>query len=64
MDCRGGGVLFLGGKDALIVLDHVNNTLVHGLPDLERRWTDFLSAGPSRESDRLSPSAGSLEDLS
>jgi NADH-quinone oxidoreductase subunit L len=32
--------------------------------DLERRWTDFLSAGPSRESDRLGPSAGSLEDLS
>ena len=27
------------GKDALIVLDHVNNTLVHGLPDLERSWT-------------------------
>jgi DNA repair protein RadD len=27
------------GKDALIVLDHVNNTLVHGLPDLERCWT-------------------------
>ena len=30
---------------------------------LERRWTDFLAAGQSRESDRLSPSAGSLEDL-
>jgi superfamily II DNA or RNA helicase len=27
------------GKSALIVLDHANNTLVHGLPDLERRWT-------------------------
>jgi superfamily II DNA or RNA helicase len=27
------------GKDALIVLDHVNNTLAHGLPDLERCWT-------------------------
>ncbi len=31
---------------------------------LERRWTDFLSGRQSRESDRLSPSAGSLEDLS
>jgi len=31
---------------------------------LERRWTDFLSAGRSRESDEVSPSAGSLEDLS
>jgi superfamily II DNA or RNA helicase len=27
------------GKSALIVLDHVNNVLAHGLPDLERRWT-------------------------
>jgi NAD(P)H-quinone oxidoreductase subunit 5 len=38
--------------------------LFHWADDLERRWTDFLSAGPSRESDRLGPSAGSLEDLS
>lgn len=30
---------------------------------LERRWTDFLASGQSRESDQLSPSAGSLEDL-
>jgi hypothetical protein len=30
---------------------------------LERRWTDFLAGGTSRESDRLSPAAGSLEDL-
>jgi NAD(P)H-quinone oxidoreductase subunit 5 len=30
---------------------------------LERRWTDFLAGGSSRESDRLGPSAGSLEDL-
>jgi NADH:ubiquinone oxidoreductase subunit 5 (subunit L)/multisubunit Na+/H+ antiporter MnhA subunit len=30
---------------------------------LERRWTDFLAGGASRESDRLSPAAGSLEDL-
>lgn len=31
---------------------------------LERRWTDMLSGTPSRESDALPPSAGSLEDLS
>lgn len=30
---------------------------------LERRWTNFLSGGPSRESDELGPSAGSLEEL-
>jgi NADH-quinone oxidoreductase subunit L len=30
---------------------------------LERRWTNFLSGGQSRESDLLGPSAGSLEDL-
>jgi NADH-quinone oxidoreductase subunit L len=29
----------------------------------ERRWTDFLAGGPSRESDRLPPSAGSLEEI-
>ena len=27
------------GKDALIVLDHVANTIEHGLPDMPRRWT-------------------------
>lgn len=32
--------------------------------ELEHRWTDYLSGEPSRESDSLSPSAGSLEDLS
>jgi NADH:ubiquinone oxidoreductase subunit 5 (subunit L)/multisubunit Na+/H+ antiporter MnhA subunit len=31
---------------------------------LERRWTDFLSGQQSRESDRVGPTAGSLEDLS
>ena len=31
---------------------------------MERRWTDFLSGGASRESDAIGPSAGSLEDLS
>jgi NAD(P)H-quinone oxidoreductase subunit 5 len=29
---------------------------------MERKWTDFLSGGQSRESDRLRPSAGSLEE--
>jgi NADH-quinone oxidoreductase subunit L len=29
----------------------------------ERRWTDFLSGGQSRESDQLPPSAGSLEEI-
>jgi NAD(P)H-quinone oxidoreductase subunit 5 len=29
----------------------------------ERRWTDFLAGSQSRESDRLPPAAGSLEDL-
>ena len=36
----------------------------HTCDSLERQWTDFLSRGQSRESDRLSPSAGSLEELS
>ncbi len=31
---------------------------------LERRWTDFLTGRQSRQSDRLLPAAGSLEDLS
>jgi NAD(P)H-quinone oxidoreductase subunit 5 len=30
---------------------------------LERRWTDFLSGGMSRESDRVSPYDDSLEDV-
>jgi NADH:ubiquinone oxidoreductase subunit 5 (subunit L)/multisubunit Na+/H+ antiporter MnhA subunit len=30
----------------------------------ERRWTDFVTGNISRESDRLPPAAGSLEDLS
>ena len=30
---------------------------------VERNWTNFLAGGPSRESDELGPSAGSLEDL-
>lgn len=27
------------GKDKAIILDHVGNTLIHGLPDMERPWT-------------------------
>ena len=30
---------------------------------MERRWTDFLSGGPSRESDRIRPASGSLEEI-
>jgi NADH-quinone oxidoreductase subunit L len=30
---------------------------------MERKWTDFLSGGESRESDQLRPSAGSLEEI-
>ncbi len=32
--------------------------------ELERRWTDLLAGRPSRESDSIKPSAGSLEELS
>ena len=37
--------------------------LFQGCDALERRWTDFLSGGKSRESDAVSPAVGSLEDL-
>lgn len=30
---------------------------------VERRWTDFLAGGPSRASERVRPSTGSLEEL-
>lgn len=33
------------------------------LDDLERRWTDYLAGGPSRESDDHKPHFGTLEDL-
>jgi len=37
---------------------------IFGLFDsFERRWTDFLSGGASRESDRLSPYSDGLEDV-
>ncbi len=38
-------------------------TLFRWCDAMERRWTNVLSGGESRESDQLSPSAGSLEDL-
>jgi NAD(P)H-quinone oxidoreductase subunit 5 len=31
---------------------------------MERRWTDFLTAEPSRESDAVKPTAGLIEELS
>jgi NADH-quinone oxidoreductase subunit L len=34
-----------------------------GCDGLERRWTNFLAGGTSRESDELAPAAGSLEEL-
>jgi NAD(P)H-quinone oxidoreductase subunit 5 len=37
--------------------------LFRGCDALERRWTDFLTGGPSRESDRIRPSSGSLEEI-
>jgi NADH-quinone oxidoreductase subunit L len=37
--------------------------VLHHCDALERRWTDFLSGGQSRESERTPPSPGSLEDL-
>jgi superfamily II DNA or RNA helicase len=47
----GRGMRPASGKSALIVLDHVNNALVHGLPDLERRWTlDGIGNGPEHGS--------------
>jgi NAD(P)H-quinone oxidoreductase subunit 5 len=30
---------------------------------LERRWTDFLTGGASRESDRVKPFSGTIEEL-
>jgi NAD(P)H-quinone oxidoreductase subunit 5 len=77
---RGGGLLVPGPKrhswyrfalargylDAWLD-DHVVRPLVRlfqWCDSLERAWTDFLAGQPSRESDRLGPSAGSLEDLS
>lgn len=38
-------------------------TLFRTCDALERRWTDFLAGGQSRESDRLTSAASSLEDL-
>jgi NAD(P)H-quinone oxidoreductase subunit 5 len=37
--------------------------VLKGCDALERRWTNFLAGRSSRESDELTPAAGSLEDL-
>lgn len=37
--------------------------LFQGCDLLERRWTDFLSGGRSRESDQVKPHSGALEEL-
>lgn len=41
------------GKDALIVLDHVGNCLLHGLPDAERQWS--LDGGEERPAGKAKP---------
>jgi superfamily II DNA or RNA helicase len=38
------------GKEEAVILDHVGNTMIHGLPDQDREWT--LDAKPRRKSDR------------
>jgi NAD(P)H-quinone oxidoreductase subunit 5 len=56
-----------GGYLDVCLSDYVARPLLRTLSAcdaLERRWTDFLSGGTSRESDAFGPSAGSLEDLS
>jgi NAD(P)H-quinone oxidoreductase subunit 5 len=53
-----------GYLDALLV-DYLARPVLgffHWCDRLERGWTDFLTGGPSRESDERGPSAGSLED--
>ena len=54
-----------GFLDALLA-DYVARPFLavfRGCDALERKWTDFLSHGQSRESDRVSSSAVTLEDL-
>jgi DNA repair protein RadD len=47
------------GKNALIVLDHVNNTLVHGLPDLDRHWTlEGIDKEPEPRSESMQEGGG------
>jgi NAD(P)H-quinone oxidoreductase subunit 5 len=54
-----------GFLDALLNAYFVSPFLVlfHWCDGMERRWTDFLSRGKSRESDELKPHMTSLEDL-
>lgn len=54
-----------GYLDALL-MDYVARPLLgvfRACDRMERGWTNLLSGGPSRESDELGPTAGSLEDL-
>jgi NADH-quinone oxidoreductase subunit L len=47
--------------------DYLVHPFVRGLSwcdSLERRWTDFLAGGVSRESDRVKPHIGTIEELS
>lgn len=41
------------GKDHAVILDHVGNTLRHGLPDDEREWT--LKSRPKKKKSLASP---------
>ena len=38
------------GKTEAVILDHVGNTMIHGLPDQDREWT--LDAKPKRKSEK------------
>jgi DNA repair protein RadD len=38
------------GKTEAVILDHVGNTMLHGLPDQDREWS--LDAKPRRKSDK------------
>jgi superfamily II DNA or RNA helicase len=53
------------GKDALIVLDHVANTIEHGLPDMPRRWTlAGVEKVDAEASDRVGESGGKPRNIS
>jgi len=54
-----------GHLDAWLVRSFVTPMLqlLHACDAWERRWTDYLTGGPSRESERTSPVSGSLEEL-
>ena len=49
------------GKSALIVLDHVSNTLKHGLPDLDRVWTlDGIEKNKGNAPVKVYPECGAV----